>query len=83
MYFDIRVLCLVNWLVKFRYIFRRHISEEFKDDGTNALFKTFLCWQPTDFCELVDSNMSSVFEFQAVPDAFVLGCLNLFDESFI
>ena len=59
------------------YIFQRHISEDFKDDGTHALFKTFLCcnWQPTDFCELVDFNMSSAFEFQTVPDAF--------DKSFI
>ena len=76
-------MSVVNWLVKFRCIFRKHISEEFKDDGTNALFKTFLCWQPINFCELVDSNMSSVFEFQTVPDAFVLGRLDLFDESFI
>ena len=74
---------VANWLVKFRYIFRRHISKEFKDGGTNALFKTFLCWQPIDFCELVDSNMSSVFQFQTVFDAFVLRRLNLFDESFI
>ena len=74
---------MVNWLVKFRHIFRRHISEEFKDVGTNALFKTFLCWQPIYFFELLDSNMSSVLKFQTIPDAFVLGCLNLFDKSFI
>ena len=42
---------------KVRYIFWRYISEEFKDVGTNTLFKTFLCWQPIDFFELVDSNM--------------------------
>ena len=74
---------VVNWLVKLRYTFRRHISEELKNDGTNALVKMFLCWQPIDFCEFVDSNMSSVLEFQTIPDAFVLGRLNLFDESFI
>ena len=74
---------MMNWLEKFRYIFRRHISEELEDVGTNALFKTFLCWQPIYFCELVDSNMCSVLESQTVPDAFVLGRLNCFDESFI
>ena len=74
---------MVNWLVKFRYVFWRNISEEFIDDGTNAFFKTFFCWQPIDFCELIDSNKSSVFEFHTGPDAFVLGRLTLFDESFI
>ena len=77
------MLSVVSCLAKFRHMFRRHISEEFKDVGTNTLFKMFLCWQPIDFFELTDSNMSSVLKFRTVPDAFVLGRLNLFDESFI
>ena len=57
--------------------------EEFKDYSINALFKMFLCWQPIDFCELVDFNMSSVLEFLTVPDASVPGQLNIFHVIYI